>query len=422
MTGLLFIFLGATLISQSFMDAMSVVIIIYMVTKRFTDKTTFAPITHATTWTKDAVFILSWLILIAIGLRSSARPLELLSEWKWLLNLYFMYWFLNLYFETRANAIVAGTQPKLAATTPNGLPSSNFWPPLHWILLACFAYGAISYFSGIDLFKQTPLTHGKRFAGPFDDPMNFAHIYGMYFVFLAPFLIDKLYSIKSMIADKRRLILLITLAATGLSVYLTLTRGAWMGVFAGLATLFFLISWRWGLSLIVVAGLASGLLYANSETFKTRIDQALNPSQGYDSERLNLWKTNWAMFKDHPIVGVGHGDYKKFLPVYFEKLGIPADHFQSHAHNQYLHFLSNTGALGLIFYLVFIGYLLMITYQGYQKYKDPNLLGSLGAQIAFHVGSITECNFERAKVRLVYLFFCALAISIIAQRKKQKRS
>ncbi len=393
-----------------------------MITKLLTKKARMTPLAASADqkWSKELTFFALWLALVIVGLRESPRALELISEWKWILNLYFMYWFLNFYFENRAKTIMKSTQSiSKAKTSANGLPDTTFWQPLHWILLACFAYGAIGYVTGTDLFKQTPLTHGKRFAGPFDDPMNFAHIYGMYFVFLAPYLLDKLSSFKTIFQDRNRLGLLATLVTTGLSVYLTLTRGAWMGVFMGLVIMFFILSWRWGMGLIA-AGLAAGLiLYTASDTFKTRIDQAMNPAQSYDSERINLWKSNWAMFEDHPWVGVGHGDYKKFLPEYFQKLGIPADHFQSHAHNQYLQFLSNTGALGLIFYLTFIGSMMIVTYKGYQKHKDPALLGALGAQVAFHVGSFTECNFERAKVRLVYLFFCALALSLMDQRNKK---
>lgn len=442
MTALLFIFLSATLTSQSFMDMMSVVIIIYMLTQRFSNKTQFSPLTSAASewpasepaisgwgssrlwtswrsvsglasiWTKETLFLLLWLAVVVMGLKDSPQILTYLSEWKWILNLYFMYWFLNYYF----------LQHRQLVTSPaNNLLPSMFWRPLYWVLLTSFLYGAISYFTGVDLFKQAPLTHGKRFGGPFDDPMNFAHIYGMYLVFLTAYLLGPVGSFKNLFTNKTKILLLVTIATTAVSVFLSLTRGAWIGVFFTLISLFFMVNWRWGMSAISVGIMSALILYSNSETVRVRIDQAVYPIQGYDNERINLWRTNWEMFIDHPILGVGHGDYKKYLPDYFEKLGIPADHFQSHAHNQYLQFLSNTGILGFLFYLVFIFGILGMTYRGYRQSKDPLLLGSLGAQIAFHVGSLTECNFERAKVRLVYLFFCALALSAIAQHRKENQ-
>lgn len=405
MTGLLFVFLSATLISQSFMDAMSVVIILYMLTMRFTQRTRFEPFLSTRSGLKEASFIGLWLVTIAIGLRASPHLLVNLSEWKWILNLAFMYWFLNYYFQTR------GT-PSLTL---------SFWQPLYWVLIACFVYGAISYATGIDLFKQHPLTHGRRFAGPFDDPMNFAHIYGMYAAFLVPFVLEALSEWKHKYKKtKSQITLVIAFSVTVLSVALTLTRGAWMGLSAALVTMLFIHRKKMGLK-VAAAGLAAALLlYSTSTTFKTRVDQALNPSQSYDSERYNLWRTNWEIFTDHPIFGIGHGDYKDYLPSYFAKLGIPEDHFQSHAHNQYLQFLSNTGLVGFSFYLLFTFGLLVFTYRQFRRHRDPVFLGSLGAQIAFHVGSITECNFERAKVRLVFLFFCALALSIACALRKTR--
>lgn len=406
MTSLLFVFLSATLISQSFMDAMSVVIILYMLVQRFTKRTQFIPLYSAKSGLKESIFVLLWLTTIVIGLRASPHLFTNLSEWKWLFNLSFMFWFLNFYH----------TQRKTPSMT------LSFWQPLYWVLIACFVYGAISYATGVDLFKQRPLTHGQRFAGPFDDPMNFAHIYGMYAAFLVPFVLEALSEWKhGNKKNKSQVLLVIAFVVTAFSVALTLTRGAWMGLSGALVVMLFIYRRRLGI-MIAAAGLVSALLlYGISTTFKTRVDQALNPSQSYDSERYNLWRSNWEIFKDHPVFGIGHGDYKDYLPTYFEKLGIPADHFQSHAHNQYLQFLSNTGLAGFTFYMIFIIGVMVLTLRNFRCHRDPIFLGSLGAQVAFHIGSLTECNFERAKVRLVYLFFCALALSIAAQLRTKNQ-
>jgi O-antigen ligase len=407
MTGLLFVFLSATLISQSFMDAMSVVIVLYMLIMRFTRQTRFSPLFSNNSALKELGFFGLWLVVIAIGVRASPHWLKNLSEWKWILNLIFMYWFLNHYL------------------TKRGTPSMtlSFWQPLYWVLIACFIYGAISYATGVDLFKQQPLTHGQRFAGPFDDPMNFAHIYGMYAAFLVPFVLEALsewkHRNKKTNAQK---LLVAAFTVTAISVALTLTRGAWAGLSAAIFLTVFIYRKRLGLAIAGIGTASALLLYVGSATFKNRVDQAFNPSQSYDSERYNLWRTNLEIFKDYPVFGIGHGDYMAYLPSYFAKLGIPTDHFQSHAHNQYLQFLSNTGLVGFLFYMIFILGLLILTYKQYRKHRDPIFLGSIGAQVAFHIGSLTECNFERAKVRLVFLFFCALALSVAAQLRAAKKT
>jgi putative inorganic carbon (HCO3(-)) transporter len=68
-------------------------------------------------------------------------------------------------------------------------------------------------------------------------------------------------------------------------------------------------------------------------------------------ERVAHWQAAWRMFTAHPWLGVGIGNYAKAyasfaLPRWSEPLG--------HAHNIYLHFLAETGLLGLAAYLVLI--------------------------------------------------------------------
>lgn len=410
MTGILFTFLAATLVSQSLMDAMSLVIGVYMLMMIVKKQTRFEPLLSKTSWKKELTFISLWLTVVAIGLIGNPHALKLFTEWQWILNLYFMYWFLNLFFH-RSSLLEGNFNQALSVNRV------SFWAPLCWSLLVCFIYGAISFFTHTDLATQTPLTHGDRFAGALNDPMNFSHIYGMYTIFLSAFLFQCVSDWTQKKISRHQILLIVTLTLTGLSIYLSLTRGAWIGLFLGAVTVFFVYNWRWGVSLVSIGIVSAGILYSSSDKFQSRVDQAIYPAQGYDSERYNLWRANFEMFKDHPIFGVGHGDYKRHLPFYFEKLGIPADHFQSHAHNQYIQALSNTGILGFFFYLIFIVTMLFLSYQGYKKTKNLLFLGALGAQIVFHVGAFTECNFERAKVRLVYLFFCALVLSLRHQEK-----
>lgn len=348
----------------------------------------------------EICFWFLWMLTICLGLFGSSDFVIHFSEWKWIINLYSIYWFLGYIFEQSKDQT-------------NPIPFKT----VYWVLIVSFLYGLYSFLTGIDLFKQTPQAHGARFGGPFDDPMNYAHIYAMYLVFFitigfALVLTLKSRNLKNVI--KSFWLPVTANSFTSLGVALSLTRGAWIGAFSSLFICMTILKRRLGLGLLLTGLLFSVVLYHSSETFKTRVDQALNPSDShsYDSERYNLWRTNWAIFLDHPWLGIGHGEYKKYLSMYFETLGIPKDHFQSHAHNQYLHFLSNTGVLGTLFFMIFILYFLYVGLKGFLTYKDPYFLGCIASQLAFHVGSLTECNFERAKVRLVYLFFISLTITL----------
>jgi putative inorganic carbon (HCO3(-)) transporter len=69
--------------------------------------------------------------------------------------------------------------------------------------------------------------------------------------------------------------------------------------------------------------------------------------------RLALWSAAGSMFVEHPILGVGYGNYRSLYDNY-----IPAaTPNQLDAHNLYLQFLSETGVIGsLIFTVMIVGF------------------------------------------------------------------
>lgn len=85
--------------------------------------------------------------------------------------------------------------------------------------------------------------------------------------------------------------------------------------------------------------------------------------------RLLEWWIAWEMFQDHPLLGVGVGDYKlQFLPYKAKLLATgPGDAFFSsisayvapaaQAHNDYAQWAAETGSLGVMALLFAIGYL-----------------------------------------------------------------
>ncbi|HEY6286286.1 MAG TPA: O-antigen ligase family protein [Ktedonobacteraceae bacterium] len=78
-----------------------------------------------------------------------------------------------------------------------------------------------------------------------------------------------------------------------------------------------------------------------------------NPSsQDYSTaERLAHWIAGLHMFMDHPVLGVGIGNYpdaysRYFITIFTASLG--------HAHNYYINIAAETGSIGLIAFLLFL--------------------------------------------------------------------
>jgi O-antigen ligase len=69
------------------------------------------------------------------------------------------------------------------------------------------------------------------------------------------------------------------------------------------------------------------------------------------AERLAHWIAGLRMFFDHPLLGVGIGNYAQAYPQYF--VTIFTDPL-GHAHNYYINIAAETGSIGLIAYILFI--------------------------------------------------------------------
>jgi len=161
---------------------------------------------------------------------------------------------------------------------------------------------------------------------------------------------------------------LLILAGIGMS----WSRGAWLGLVASTAVV---IGWRSrGASIVVlvIVMLAASLfalggldllptaLVDRMAGFGEYIYYATHPDVATVEitdanfavlERVAHWEAAWRMFRDRPWLGVGIGQYALSYPAYaLARWSNPL----GHAHNIYLHYLAETGLLGLGAYLLWL--------------------------------------------------------------------
>ncbi len=112
------------------------------------------------------------------------------------------------------------------------------------------------------------------------------------------------------------------------------------------------------LLLLSIYGIALNL----SDNFKSRVDVGLQDikkmkNNDFDTSlgiRAAYWMVSYDIFKDHPLVGVGIGDYAQTMKAYLDKNDYPISKstykFMTnyHAHNQFLMIIIQTGLIGLI--------------------------------------------------------------------------
>ena len=108
-------------------------------------------------------------------------------------------------------------------------------------------------------------------------------------------------------------------------------------------------------------------------------------------ERIAHWQAALDMWRDHPWLGVGFGNYEAAYPEYaLPKWPLAL----GHAHNYYLNIAAESGLLGLVTYLVLWGTALWQTWQVAQRPADRYIralaLGALGMLVHVSVHNVVD--------------------------------
>lgn len=136
------------------------------------------------------------------------------------------------------------------------------------------------------------------------------------------------------------------------TLFLSYSRGAWLGVAAAFLGMFVVIgSRRW----LIAYGVMALLGLAAVPFIKIERITSLFTGGGSSSTRLYIWQSAIDIIKDHPITGIG---LDQFLYVYNPQYVNPlawTERFTSHPHNMVLDFWLRLGILGpvLLVWLLF---------------------------------------------------------------------
>lgn len=234
-----------------------------------------------------------------------------------------------------------------------------------WVLLAAgVALGIVSliqqlsgntsaFFSAVELGETS-----SRSAGPIRDPNFYAQVMLM----LLP-----IGAVKS-VTERVRAMRLAALACTtviAVAILLSYSRGAALGAVAVLIGMFFLRYVRaWHIPLIAVAiilGLVAFPGYARRLATLEAAGAALlgqaSVGEADSSVRSRTIENLAALrsFTDHPLLGVGPGQFPRYYQSYANEIGVEVHLTDRAAHNLYLGLAAETGVLGVATFLTVIG-------------------------------------------------------------------
>lgn len=313
-----------------------------------------------------------------------------------------------------------------------GVKQNDTW--MERFFLLTMAIGLYAFFqanTGVDIIRgdnrAVQFDHYDKFpfyraSGFFSNPMTYGHQSAMWGALALAFLLVYRREKKWLLLSGLSLFCILT------GLYSSHTRGSWIAVFFGLLAVAFIRKKRWGLTFVVVTLVLGGLMGVLVPPFAERVATIFDFKFTSNLSRLYIWKAHFAIFKDYPWFGCGMNYNPYLLSEYYEKLEVPTTFRQiGHAHNTYLQWLAGTGVVGFAAYMVFILQALWLSLKEYMitqpsdKFLRALLLGSIGGQVAFHFGGLTECNFRDAEVKSFFLTLIAFVLAIRLQRKFSKR-
>lgn len=192
------------------------------------------------------------------------------------------------------------------------------------------------------------------------------------------------------------------LTVTGLA--MTYTRGAWLGLGVGAAALL-PMSRRGRLALLAGLVLLPVIFLVGPRDLSHRFRSMFDPGEAGITERVYMWRSGTAMWRERPLLGWGPGGVKRE----YSRYALPEAFKQrtGHVHNTPLQILVERGVLGLAawlavwiaFYWRAIGFLRALDAS---RVRERALVaGSVAAVTGFLVAGLSEYNFGDSEVVMV---------------------
>jgi O-antigen ligase len=295
-------------------------------------------------------------------------------------------------------------------------PNAHWVKPLAIAFSLCSLWAIIVWFLGWDplhpdMTLQTFPNGTLRTGGFLSQPIVFAHLYQLPLAILVG-----LFLTMFRWREKGTWLVGLSVLLGSIAIFLSFTRGVWISLAAAVIVMTFLFNRRMAYGLVATMVVVFLVAFKTVPVFSERVRETI---QGGEIERIWIWKANFEMFKDHPIVGIGYGDNVEALQGYYKKMGTPEFVMEAksgHAHNQYLQMLSGTGLLGFLVYMVIMLYFLILSIRVWyslgsrEVFHQGLTLGLIGAQVAFLVGGLTEANLEHSKIKHTLMFVWALTV------------
>jgi len=262
-------------------------------------------------------------------------------------------------------------------------------------------YGILQYF-GIEIIWSAKIApYGARSVSTFGNPN-----------FMSSYLILVIPVIFVLVLHEKSLKMKLAMGTLGiintLGLFVTQTRSSWLGLFVTLTIIAAVMiksqkkvvsaNKKWLILLAVMFIIIVLIPFRQSGTSGTtnmlsqlagRIDSIRNINQGSYTQRFLMWSAALSMFSEHPLLGVGAGNYEILYPSYQArflkiKMYAPCRTHSNNTHNEILEIITQLGLVGFGLYIWLFYIFFKKTIEIYRNTADEQdriMVLGLGASI-----------------------------------------
>ena len=149
--------------------------------------------------------------------------------------------------------------------------------------------------------------------------------------------------------------------------------------------------------------------FSTQPQYVARFESITNTTtDGSNLGRFDVWTSSINMFKDHPVTGVGIGQWRT---IYEASYRLPTENQHLyHAHNNFIQLLGEVGLLGLLGVLIFYGSIIVDNFVVWVKQRDPYSLCAMIAVICyvFIFGQIEYTLDNSSGMRIMYFMLATM--------------
>lgn len=243
--------------------------------------------------------------------------------------------------------------------------------------------------------------------------------------------IPVVYAFLPALTGRKRLAMLLAALALTAVLFFTQTRGAYIAYIVSMAVLFLLLSkydsenmkkYGRGVLVFFLVLAVSGIVYFSvNKNARDRIVSMVSLKDKEADIRTKLWKNTMYMIKDNFLLGSGAGNFPGKYS-YYQSKSLDASYFTDseyyktgHAHNDFLQFIAEYGAIGAGFMFLFVG---LIFYKGIRALKrDAENKYLTAGVIAATAGLVTHgmFNFPFIIIPTTAVFYSLIAAVLVTQ-------